>query len=96
MQEFGDDAATILHRLRTIAANIVTAIEIRIPMTEAGNAASLPTANLDSWSAYHRGLWHMYRFNAHDNEIAARMFDRAITADPNFARAHAWFMANCW
>jgi len=73
----------------TIAAHVVTAIEVRISMTEAGRAASLPTSNLDSWSAYHRGLWHMYRFNAHDNEIAARMFDRAIAADPNFARAHA-------
>ena len=31
----------------------------------------------------------MYRFNAHDNQIAMQMFDRAIAADPNFARAHA-------
>lgn len=73
----------------TIAARIVTAIEVRIPMSEAIAAVSLPTENLDSWSAYHRGLWHMYRFNSHDNEIAARMFCRAIECDPNFARAHA-------
>jgi TolB-like protein/Tfp pilus assembly protein PilF len=73
----------------TIAAHIVTALEFRIPILEANRAASLPTANLDSWSAYHRGLWHMYRFNAHDNDIAAHMFGRAITADPTFARAHA-------
>ena len=31
----------------------------------------------------------MFRFNRHDNEIAARMFDRAIIADAGFARAHA-------
>ena len=74
---------------RAIAAQVVTALELRIPMLEASRAAALPSENLDSWSAYHRGLWHMYRFNAHDNEIAARMFDRAITADPGFARAHA-------
>jgi TolB-like protein len=73
----------------TIAARIVTALELRIPMVEATEAAKLPTANLDSWSAYHRGLWHMYRFNAHDNEIAAHLFGRAISADPDFARAHA-------
>lgn len=73
----------------TIAARVVTALELRIPMLEAREAAKLPTDNLDSWSAYHRGLWHMYRFNAHDNEIAAHMFSRAIDADPNFARAHA-------
>lgn len=73
----------------TIAANVVTAIEVRIPMSEASRVAPIPTENLDSWSAYHRGLWHMYRFNSHDNEIAARMFCRAIEADRNFARAHA-------
>lgn len=56
---------------------------------EAQRAASLPAESLDSWSAYHRGLRHMYRFNAHDNAIAARLFDRAVTADPGFARAHA-------
>lgn len=72
-----------------IAARVVTALELRIPMLEAAMAAALPTENLDSWSAYHRGLWHMYRFNAHDNEIASHMFHRAVTADPNFARAYA-------
>lgn len=73
----------------TIAANVVNAIELRIPMNEANRAARLPTESLDAWSAYHRGLWHMYRFNAHDNEIAARMFSRAIDTDRGFARAHA-------
>lgn len=79
----------LLELPRTIASRIVTELDFRIPMLEASQAVSLPTANLDSWSAYHRGLWHMFRFNAHDNEIAAHMFDRAITADRDFARAHA-------
>ncbi len=72
-----------------ISAQVVAAIETRIQMAEAERAARMPTENLDAWSAYHRGLWHMYRFNRHDNDIAARMFDRAITADNNFARAYA-------
>lgn len=79
----------LLEMRRTVAAHIVTALDLRIPMLEASRAARLPTANLDSWSAYHRGLWHMYRFNAHDNEIAAHMFGRAISTDPDFARAYA-------
>ena len=72
-----------------IAASAMTAVEVRVPIEEARRAASLTTENLDSWSAYHRGLWHMYRFNAHDNMIAAGMFARALEADRNFARAHA-------
>lgn len=79
----------LLQLRSTISANIVTAIETRIQVKEAIEAAKLPTENLDAWSAYHRGLWHMYRFNQHDNAIAARMFDRAVSADHGFARAHA-------
>jgi TolB-like protein len=85
-----EGAVDALLELRlTIAAQIVTALEFRIPMVEARRAASLPTANLDAWSAYHRGLWHMYRFNAHDNALAGQLFSRAVTADPDFARAYA-------
>ncbi len=73
----------------TLSSHIVTVIESRIQLAEASKAAQIPTENLDAWSAYHRGLWHMYRFNQHDNSIAARLFDRALTADGNFARAHA-------
>lgn len=73
----------------TITARVLSALELRIPMEEAQLAARQPTEDLDAWSAYHRGLWHMLRFNRHDNEIAGHMFARALQADPGFARAHA-------
>ena len=50
---------------------------------------ALPTESLDAWASYFRGLWHMYRFNAHDNDIATHLFTRALEADDRFARAHA-------
>lgn len=73
---------TILHR-------VTSALEIRVTEEEARRAAVRPEENLDAWAAYHRGLWHMLRFNRHDNEIAARMFRRAMEEDQRFARAHA-------
>jgi len=79
----------LLNLRLTVAAGIVTALEIRIPIAEAMRASTLPTQSLDAWSAYHRGLWHMYRFNRHDNEIATAMFERARSVDPDFARAYA-------
>lgn len=79
----------ILQLRHAISTQIVTAIETRIQVTEAEHAVRLPTENLDAWSAYHRGLWHMYRFNKRDNSIASEMFRRAIQEDPHFARAHA-------
>ncbi len=73
----------------SIATSIVGAIETRIQLAEAIAAGRRPTENLDAWSAYHRGLWHMFRFNRADNAAAHDHFKRAIEDDPDFARAHA-------
>ncbi|MCP5236041.1 MAG: winged helix-turn-helix domain-containing protein [Zoogloeaceae bacterium] len=73
----------------TMARDIVGTIDYRIPIAEATRAAGIPTENLDAWGAYHRGLWHMYRFSAADNVHAMQLFERAIQADAHFARAHA-------
>lgn len=73
----------------TMARDIVSTIDYRIPVAEATRAATLPTESLDAWAAYHRGLWHMYRFSAHDNTQALHLFERAVAVDPHFARAHA-------
>lgn len=79
-----------VHRVRTdIAAGILSAIELRIPLHEAEHARLIVSENLDAWSAYHLGLQHLYRFNRQDNAMATRLFERAIEQDPAFARAHA-------
>ena len=79
-----------VHRLRTeIRSNILTALEIRIPFHEAHLARLTVTEDLDAWSAYHRGLQHMYRFNRIDNAAANALFRQAISLDSGFARAHA-------
>ena len=79
-----------IHALRAeIRSKILTSLEIQIPLHEAAGARLRDTADLDSWSAYHLGLQHIYRFNSRDNAIAAELFQRAITRDPEFARAHA-------
>ena len=79
-----------VHLMReAILQQTLAALEIRIPFREADRARLLVAENLDAWSAYHLGLQHMYRFNRVDNGAAAVYFERAITLDPGFARAHA-------
>ncbi|MGE0513934.1 MAG: transcriptional regulator, partial [Hyphomicrobiaceae bacterium] len=79
----------LMHMRSRLAAQIVGALEPRIQLNETIAAAKVPTEQLDAWAAYHRGLWHMYRFNMRDNDVAAGLFSRAIALDPSFARAHA-------
>jgi len=79
----------LMHMRSTLAGEIVGALEPRLQLSEAMQAAKVPTELLDAWAAYHRGLWHMYRFNQRDNASAAHLFAQAVRLDPGFARAHA-------
>ena len=56
-------AADALIALDDIGDNIVAAIAEEIEVTERNRAILRPPSSLDAWEAYHRGLWHMYRFN---------------------------------
>jgi TolB-like protein len=79
-----------VHAMREqIRSQVLMALEIRIPMHEAGIARLSTVENLDAWSAYHLGLQHLYRFNCRDNDVAADLFQRAAVLEPTFARAHA-------
>ncbi|MFY0610244.1 MAG: winged helix-turn-helix domain-containing protein [Hyphomicrobiaceae bacterium] len=88
-ERFEQSLEDLLSLKSTIAASIVGVIEARIQSIEAMKARRLSTESLDAWSAFHQGLWHMFRFSKSDNSTASEFFRRAISQDPQFARAHA-------
>lgn len=81
-----DDVHAVRER---IAATILAALDLRIPLAEAARARMKPVEDLDAWAAYHLGLSHMYRFNRADNAAAASLFTRALELDPGLAQAWA-------
>jgi len=78
-----------LQVLDDIGNRIVSAIDGEIEAAERNRALLKPPNSLDAWEAHHRGLWHMYRFNATDNEHAQHFFKMAVRLDPTFSRAYA-------
>ena len=85
-----DGPIDAVHALRArIAASVITALEIQIPLHEAALASLAEPSCLNAWSAYHLGLRHLHRFTRDDNEAAAALFARALALDPHFVRAHA-------
>lgn len=80
-----DDAFLVLGE---IGDRIVASIANEIEMIERNRAMLKPPSSLDAWEAYHRGLWHMYRFNKADNERAQQFFQTAVHLDPTFSRAY--------
>lgn len=65
-----------------IVHTLVAAIEPELDDAERRNAASASPEQLDAWGAYHRGMWHAYRFAKEDNEQALDLFGQAIEAAP--------------
>jgi TolB-like protein len=82
-------AEETLSVLDAIVDRIVAAIAEEIEAAECNRAILKPPSCLDAWEAYHRGLWHMYKFNGPDNRDASHFFRVALQLDPTFARAHA-------
>ncbi|MBX5460936.1 MAG: hypothetical protein IRZ28_07580 [Steroidobacteraceae bacterium] len=72
-----------------IAELIVGSVESEVEHAERHRAAVIAPANLDAWSAYYRGCWHMYRFTPADHELAEQFFRRSIELDPRSPRAYA-------
>jgi TolB-like protein/Tfp pilus assembly protein PilF len=81
-----DDTFAVLDE---IGSQIVSMLASGIEMEERNRAVLKAPNSLNAWEAYHRGLWHMYRFTREENEIARDFFEMAIRLDPTFARAHA-------
>jgi len=75
--------------LDTIVDRIVASIAEEIETAECNRAILKVPSSLDAWEAYHRGLWHMYKFNGPDNCHAADFFRDALRLDPTFSRAYA-------
>ncbi|KAA3441593.1 transcriptional regulator [Mesorhizobium sp. SARCC-RB16n] len=82
--------------LDDIGDSIVSSISAEIETVERNRALLKAPNSLNAWEAYHRGLWHMYRFTQAENETARHFFARALQLDPTFARAYAGLSFTHW
>jgi len=88
-EAYDQKAGQALAVLDEIGNRIVASIAAEIETRERNLALLKPPETLDAWEAYHRGLWHMYRYRKDDNQCARRFFQHALQLDPAFSRAHA-------
>lgn len=79
-----------------IGNSIVSSIAAEIATVERNRALLKAPSSLNAWEAYHRGLWHMYRFTRQENELAQHFFGEALKLDPTFARAYAGMSFTHW
>lgn len=82
--------------LEEIGDGIVSSIAAEIENAERNRALLKHPDSLDAWEAYHRGLWHMYRFTPDENARAAAFFRKSQMLDPTFSRAYAGLSFTHW
>jgi TolB-like protein/DNA-binding winged helix-turn-helix (wHTH) protein len=71
-----------------MARQIAATIEPELSKLEQQLAARKSPDSLDAWDCYQRGLWNLWRFTTPGFDSAESYFQRAIAADPAFARGH--------
>ena len=71
-----------------MARQIAATIEPELSKVEQQLAARKAPESLDAWDCYQRGLWNLWRFTTPGFDSAEIYFQRAIAADPAFARGH--------
>jgi adenylate cyclase len=86
-ERYDRDLSDIFALQDEMTQTIVGAIEPELSSVERERARRKPPGNLDAWSCYQRGLWHLYRFTKTDNDEAEQMFQRAAELDPDFSGA---------
>ena len=86
-----------------IAASVAGAIAPQVELAEIERAKSKPTASLNAYDCYLRGLSHMHRGTRESVQEALPLFHRSLELDPEFAAAHAmtawcyfWRNVNGW
>jgi DNA-binding SARP family transcriptional activator/TolB-like protein len=94
--EFECAEGDALMGLEGIGNGIVASIAEEVESAERNRAVLKAPTSLNAWEAYHRGLWHIYRFNSVDNDRAEHFFRMSAQLDPTFARAHAGLSFAHW
>jgi tetratricopeptide (TPR) repeat protein len=72
-----------------IADVIVASLELEVQRQEVQRSLLMPSSNLGAWTAYHRGIQHMYRFKHVDGDAAEQFFRGSIRMEPGLPRPYA-------
>jgi serine/threonine protein kinase/tetratricopeptide (TPR) repeat protein len=72
-----------------IAENIVRALRVVLSDEEKRAIEQAPATDIEAYDYYLRGRQFFHQFRRTSIQFARRMFERAMEADPRYARAHA-------
>jgi TolB-like protein/TolA-binding protein len=69
----------------TVSEALSASVASAIVSVERQRALRKRPEELEAWEAYQRGMWHMSKCDATENQVARTFFQRAIDLDPTYA-----------
>ena len=88
-ERYDRDLADIFAVQDELTEALTTALAPAIADAELRRAMRKPPGSLDAWAAYQRGLWHLSKATAADDETAEEFFRQAIALDPTFGGSYS-------
>jgi TolB-like protein len=86
---FDGELGDIFELQDRVTASVVAAIAPKLEQAEIERARRKPTASLDAYDYFLRGLAEFHQWTRASNNEALRLFHKAMELDPNFAGAYA-------
>jgi non-specific serine/threonine protein kinase len=71
-----------------VAQNIALALKAKLSPAAKERLEKRPTEDLTAYDYYLKGREYYYRYRKQDNEIAIRLFNKALEIDPSYALAY--------
>ncbi len=94
-RKYNRDLRDILALQNEVALGVTGASQIELSSQDQTRLARARAVNPVAYDYYLRGRFNLNRQTKADNEAAIAMFEQAVTADPNFAAAHAELAQAC-
>jgi adenylate cyclase len=88
-ERYDRDLADIFAMQDELTEALTTALAPAIADAELRRAMRKPPGSLDAWAAYQRGLWHLSKATADDDETAEKFFKQAIDLDSSFSGGYS-------
>ncbi len=79
-----------------IVQKIVNTLKLQLTLEGGGVIERKHTNNLEAYDAFLHGVGQYHRFTKEDNAQAQQMLEKAVTLDPQYAEAYAWWGTACW
>ncbi len=88
-ERYDRDLADVFAVQDELTEALTTALAPAIADAELRRAMRKPPGSLDAWAAYQRGLWHLSKATADDDDTAEKFFRQAIGLDPTFGGSYS-------